>query len=56
MHKNIVYKTPGGKYFVSIRKCNRTIFGGTFKHRKEAEKKAQLLVKQTNPKKIVCMY
>lgn len=56
MEGRVVYKTPSGKYFVSVRKCSRTVFGGTFKHRAEAVKKARSLTKNTVVKKRVCMY
>jgi len=56
MEKNTVYKAPSGKYFVSVRKDNRTVFGGTFASRKQALQKARELQKKTTPKKIVCMY
>ena len=58
MEKNSVYKASSGKYFVSVRKCNRTVFGGTFATRKEALRKACELRahKKITSKKIVCMY
>lgn len=58
MEKNTVYKAPSGKYFVSVRKCNRTVFGGTFVSRKQALQKARELRahKKITSKKIVCMY
>lgn len=57
-NNNTVYKAPSGKYFVSVRKCNRTVFGGTFASRRQALQKARELrtLKQAVPKKIVCMY
>ena len=54
-----IFKVNNTKYFVSIRKCNKTRFGGTFKTRAEAEKAAKQLTTVLDiktPKKMVCMY
>lgn len=53
------FQVNDNKYFVSIRKCNKTRFGGTFKTRTAAEKAAKQLTDALNikkPKKLVCMY
>ena len=54
-----IFRVNDKKYFVSIRKCNKTRFGGTFKTRASAEKAAKHLTTVLDiktPKKLVCMY
>jgi len=54
-----IFQVADKKFFVSIRKCNKTRFGGTFRTRDAAEKAAKRLTTTLDikkPKKLVCMY
>jgi hypothetical protein len=51
-----IFKVTNKRFFVSIRKCDKTRFGGTFRTREAAEKAAKRLtttLKIKKPKKLV---